>query len=179
MLIFFIVPQLHTRGNKLPDWSGQVCRCIQAKAWIHCIPARSIRLCQGSFSHSLYPVSFSVIMWTVSLQNRPNFLGISGEQRRKRGERELGFFSDPPLAHNSRFALASLPPLFARNTQKITPVLQASCHWFYMSTPVLNKESQHSCFSYHFAQVSFPRPTINKWLQELFFQGRACILYIF
>ena len=31
----------------------------------------------------------------------------------------------PPLAYNSRFALASLSPLFAWNTQKNTPVLQA------------------------------------------------------
>ena len=39
---------------------------------------------------------------------------------------QAGFFSDPPLAHNSCFTLPSLSPLFARNTQKITPVLQAS-----------------------------------------------------
>ena len=38
------------------------------------------------------------------------------------------FFSAPPLARNSRFALALLSPLFARNTQKITPVLQAKLH---------------------------------------------------
>ena len=38
---------------------------------------------------------------------------------------QAGFFSAPPLARNSRFALASLSPLLARNTQKITPVMQA------------------------------------------------------
>ena len=32
-------------------------------------------------------------------------------------------FRAPPLAHDSRFALASLSPLFAQNTQNITPVL--------------------------------------------------------
>ena len=31
--------------------------------------------------------------------------------------RQAGFFSDPSLTCNSRFALASLLPLFARNTQ--------------------------------------------------------------
>ena len=36
------------------------------------------------------------------------------------------FFSEPPHARNSRFALASLLPLFPLKTQKITPVLQAS-----------------------------------------------------
>ena len=39
--------------------------------------------------------------------------------------RQGGFFSDPPLARNSSFTLASLSPLFARNTQKNTPVRQA------------------------------------------------------
>ena len=60
-----------------------------------------------------------------------------GEQRRKRGERKVRvargrrsaksqFFRAPPLARDSRFSLASLSPLFAKNTQIITPVLQAS-----------------------------------------------------
>ena len=38
---------------------------------------------------------------------------------------QAGFFSDPPLARNSRFALAFLSPLFPWNKQNITPVLQA------------------------------------------------------
>ena len=51
------------------------------------------------------------------------FLRILGAQRRKRGERETRvacerrstnlFFSAPPLARYTRFALASLSPLFA------------------------------------------------------------------
>ena len=36
-----------------------------------------------------------------------------GEQRRKQGEREVQVARVLPLAHDSRFALASLPPLFA------------------------------------------------------------------
>ena len=37
-----------------------------------------------------------------------------------------GIFNAPPLARDSRFALASLsPPLAYKNTQKIPPVLQA------------------------------------------------------
>ena len=60
-LIFFLfIPQLHTRGNKLPDWSRQVCRCVQTKSFSHCIPARSVRLCQGSFWQS-YLVSFQLL----------------------------------------------------------------------------------------------------------------------
>ena len=39
---------------------------------------------------------------------------------------QVGFFSAPSLARNSGFALASLKPLLARNTQKITPVRQAN-----------------------------------------------------
>ena len=39
---------------------------------------------------------------------------------------QAGFFSAPPLATRARHALASLSPPFAWNTQKITPVLQAT-----------------------------------------------------
>ena len=57
----------------------------------------------------------------LSPQKRRDFLLISGEQ---------GFFSEPPLARNSHFALASPSPLFPWNTQKITPFLQATVDWF-------------------------------------------------
>ena len=65
----------------------------------------------------LRPIAFS-------LQNRRDFLRISGEQGRRRGKREANakrelrarggslkeFFSEPPLARNSRFAFASRLP---------------------------------------------------------------------
>ena len=47
--------------------------------------------------------------------------------QRNRGEREASARRvRVACAHNSRLALASLSPLFARNTQKITSVLQAT-----------------------------------------------------
>ena len=51
-----------------------------------------------------------------------------------RGESKASGSCAPPLARNSRFALASLSPLLARNTQKITPVLQAILHSTQFST---------------------------------------------
>ena len=64
-----------------------------------------------------------------SLQNRRDFLRVSGEQRQKRGEREarvacVGRFAKQ-LALRARLPLASPLPFFPRNKQKITPVLQA------------------------------------------------------
>ena len=59
-----------------------------------------------------------------SLQNRCNFLLISVKQGRSRGKREASAkrkLRASPHARNSRFALASLSPLFPWNT----PVLQA------------------------------------------------------
>ena len=65
----------------------------------------------------------------ASLQNRRNFLRILGVQRRKQGEREAvrGRRAKKltPLGCDSRFAFASLSPLFAQHAQKFTPVLQA------------------------------------------------------
>ena len=53
----------------------------------------------------------------ISMQNRTDFLRISGEQKKREksevsGKRELR--ADPPLARNSRFALASLSQ-YAKN----------------------------------------------------------------
>ena len=53
---------------------------------------------------------------------------------------QAGFLSDPPLACNSHFALASLSPLFARNTQKITPVLQAT--YLYLPGAIIRDEDR-------------------------------------
>ena len=63
-----------------------------------------------------------ILLTSVSLQNRRDFLRILGEKRGKRGEREAsakrewrargGALKDsPPLARHLRFALASLLPL--------------------------------------------------------------------
>ena len=69
-----------------------------------------------SFSVFFYSSKVSHISFLVSfrspssLQNRRDFLHISGEQRRKRGECEARVAcegrSDPPLTRNLRFALA-------------------------------------------------------------------------
>ena len=65
----------------------------------------------------------------ASLQNRRNFLRILGVQRRKQGEREAARGRRAkkltPLGCASRFAFASLSPLFAQHARKFTTVLQA------------------------------------------------------
>ena len=50
---------------------------------------------------------------------------LCAEELKQRYADKRDFIGDLPLARNSRFKLASLSPLFPRNTQKITPVLQA------------------------------------------------------
>lgn len=59
-------------------------------------------------------------------------MGILGEKRQKRGERQARVARErksakklTPAARDSRFALALLSPLFAENAQNFTPVLQA------------------------------------------------------
>ena len=74
-----------------------------------------------------------------------HFFAFLGGNRRKRGEREArgwvrknnacthtivqAVFRAFSLARDSRFALATLSPLFAENAQNITPVLQARKTW--------------------------------------------------
>ena len=53
-------------------------------------------------------------------------MGILGEKRQKRRERERKSAKKlTPAARDSYFALALLSSLFAENAQKFTPVLQA------------------------------------------------------
>ena len=51
---------------------------------------------------------------------------LPAEQAYFREQRRARVVCNPPLAHNSRFALASFSPWFARNMQNIMPVLQAT-----------------------------------------------------
>ena len=67
-------------------------------------------------------VSRTRTLLRFSLQNRPNFLRISGEQRRKRGEREVRIAcelalsaSHATIALRARLAFASVRQKYARN----------------------------------------------------------------
>ena len=65
---------------------------------------------------------------TTSLQNRRDFLRISGEQRRKRGESEARIVCEGRIAKKSQLALASLSPLFPWNTQKLGLFCRLTVH---------------------------------------------------
>ena len=70
-----------------------------------------------------------------SLHNRRIFLRISGEQRRKRGESEASAkrklrASDPPLARNSRFALATRWPRFLPRFRLCSPKIRKKLRLF-------------------------------------------------
>ena len=97
----------------------------------------------------------------ASLQNRRNFLRISGEQKRKRGESEARVAcegrSNPPLARNLRFALASLSPRF-RLANASVPLKYAknyACSAGYSLATEKQKENQSKSSAVQ--RVDFPR----------------------
>ena len=98
-----------------------------------------------------YIANKALICSLMSLRSCPYVACRTGVFQGNRGEGEASarrarvacegrfakiFFSEPPHACNSRFALASLSPLFPWNMQKITPVLQVLmlllCHYVRM-----------------------------------------------
>ena len=90
----------------------------------------------------------------ASLQNRRNFLRISGKQKRKRGESEARVAcegrSNPPLARNLRFALASLSPRF-RLANASVPLKYAG---YSLAT---EKQKENQSKSSAVQRVDFPR----------------------
>ena len=79
-----------------------------------------------------FPASIP-LTFTSSLQNRRDFLRISGAQGRKQGEREarVARTCEPPLARNSRFALASRLPHLRPCSPEIRKKSRLFCWLFY------------------------------------------------